>query len=238
VSQAPGSGSGGARPTEHLVTVSERVGAVPALLQRPERAQAMLALAHGAGAGMRHPFLATLADGLAARGLATLRYEFPYMAEGRGRPDFAPVLHATVRAAVAEARALAPDLPLLAGGKSMGGRMTGNAQADAPLEGVRGLVFVGYPLHTAGKPDSERAAALSRVAVPMLFLQGTRDALATLTLIEAVCDELGETARLHVVDGADHGFGVRKRDGRTAAEVMDELCAAIAAFAASLGATP
>lgn len=235
MSPAPGTAPA---PDERLVTVSERIGAVPALLQRPDGARAMLALAHGAGAGMRHPFMATLAAGLGSRGVATLRYEFPYMAAGRGRPDFAPVLHATVRAAIAEARALAPELPLLAGGKSMGGRMTGNAQADAPIEGVRGLVFVGYPLHPAGKPGTERAAALSSVAVPMLFLQGTRDALATPTLVEAVCDELGEAALLHVVEGADHGFGVRKRDGRTAAEVMDELCDAIATFAARLGAAP
>jgi hypothetical protein len=186
-------------------------------------------LGHGAGAGMRHPFMDRAADALAARGLATLRYQFPYMEAGRRRPDPHPILVATVRAAVA--RAAGEGLPLLAGGKSMGGRMTSRAAAEEALPGVRGLVFLGFPLHPAGRPGTERAEHLSGVDVPMLFLQGTRDRLADLDLLQPVCRELGSRATLHVVEGADHSFGVLVRSGRSADEVMAELADAVAAWA-------
>lgn len=199
------------------------VGDVSGILLRPEKAWAMYVLAHGAGAGMRHRFMEQIAQALAARGIATLRYQFPYVEAGGRRPDPPDVLEATVRAAVARARELAPGLPLVAGGKSMGGRMTSNACARRPLEGVGALVFLGFPLHPPKQPGTARAEHLAQVQVPMLFLQGTRDTLADLTLITRVCDGLGERAALHVVEGADHGFSVLKRSGRTDAEVMDEL---------------
>jgi len=200
------------------------------LLLRPPDARALLVLAHGAGAGMRHPFLQHVAEALAAEGLATLRYQFPYMDAGGRRPDPPAVAEAAVCVAVGKARALAPDLPLFAGGKSFGGRMTSSAQAHAPLEGVRGLVFFGFPLHPAGRPATARAAHLERILVPMLFLQGTRDALAVLDLMRPVCDHLGGRATLHVVDGADHSFAVLKRSGRTNAEVLRELAATVSAW--------
>lgn len=196
---------------------------VSALWLRPDAAVAALVLAHGAGAGVGHPFLERLAAELAAHGIATLRYQFPYMEAGRRYPDRPPRLTATVRAAVAYAAELAAGLPLLAGGKSMGGRMSSQAAADAPLPGVGGLVFFGFPLHSAGKPGTERADHLRAVDLPMLFLQGTRDNLARLELLAPVCRDLGERATLHVVEGADHGFAVLARSGRTAAEVMTEL---------------
>ena len=204
------------------------------LLLRPPGAEALLVLAHGAGAGMRHPFLQGVADALAGHRVATLRYQFPYMnAGGRGsRPDPPAVAAAAVRAAVAAAAEHAPDLPLFAGGKSFGGRMTSTAAADAPLEPVRGLVFLGFPLHAAGRPGTARAAHLAHVTVPMLFLQGTRDPLAALDLLRPVCDHLGARATLHVVDGADHSFGVLKRSGRSNAEVLAEIAAAIAGWTA------
>lgn len=209
-------------------------GEVSALLERPAGARWLLVLGHGAGAGMRHRFLEALAGRLADQGIATFRYQFPYMEAGSGRPDRPPVLTAAVRAAVAAAAAAAPDLPLLAGGKSMGGRMTSTAAAEAPLPGVRGLVFFGFPLHAAGKPDTGRGAHLSRVGVPMLFLQGTRDALADLDLLRPVLEPLGERATLHVVDGADHSFAVLKRSGRTGDEVLDELAGTTAEWADAL----
>ena len=184
--------------------------------------RAVLALAHGAGAGIHHAFMQALTEALVARDVTVLRYAFPYMSAGRRRPDRAPVLEATVRAAVAHALARAEGRPVFAGGKSMGGRMTARADAERPLEGVRGLVFVGFPLHPAGKPGVERAASLASVGRPMLFLQGTRDALADLDLLRPVVAAL-PAARLHVVEGADHGFHVLKRSGRTDAEVMTEL---------------
>lgn len=199
-------------------------------LQRPDRARSLLVLGHGAGAGMDHPFLRDLAAGLAEVGIATLRYQFPYMDQGRRMPDRAPKLIATVRAAVAEAARLAPELPLLAGGKSMGGRMTSQAAAEAPLPGVRGLVFFGFPLHPAKKPGTERGEHLARVPHPMLFLQGTRDKLAELDLLRSVLRPLGERATLHVVEGADHGFHVLKRSGRTDGEVLTELAATVTGF--------
>lgn len=193
------------------------------LLDRPADARCLLVLGHGAGAGMEHPFMASLADGLGTRGIATLRYQFPYMERGGRRPDPRGRLVATIEAASTRARELAGDLPLLAGGKSMGGRMTSHAAAEGRLPGVAGIVFFGFPLHGAGKPPStDRAAHLPEVSQPMLFLQGTRDKLADLDLLRPVVDALPR-ARLHVVDGADHGFHVLKRSGRTDEAVMDEL---------------
>jgi predicted alpha/beta-hydrolase family hydrolase len=213
-----------------------RVGerSVSVLLLRPPGARWLLVLAHGAGAGMRHRFLEAAAARLAARGIATFRYQFPYMEAGSGRPDRPPKLVAAVRAAVAAAAREAPGLPLLAGGKSMGGRMTSTAAAEEPLPGVRGLVFFGFPLHPPGRPGTERAAHLAAVSAPMLFLQGTRDDFAGLDLLRPVLAPLGALATLHVVDGADHSFGVRKASGRTGEEVLDELADAVAAWADAL----
>jgi len=211
---------------------SERAGEVSSLFVRPEGARALLVLAHGAGAGMRHAFLEGLAATLAERGVATFRYQFPYTEKGGHRPDPPPVLEATVRAAAQAAAFAAPDLPLFAGGKSMGGRMTSRAAAERPLPGVRGLVFAGFPLHPAGQVSTGRADHLDAVPLPMLFLQGTRDHLAELDLIRAVCARLGDRARLHVVDGADHSFHVLKSSGRTDAVVLEELSDRIVAFTA------
>jgi predicted alpha/beta-hydrolase family hydrolase len=179
---------------------------------------------------MRHAFMEAAAAALTRHGVGTLRFEFPYAAAGARRPDPLPVLIETVVAAAAEARRLAGGLPLLAGGKSMGGRMTSRAAAEDRLADVRGLVFLGFPLHPAGRPGVERADHLASVAQPMLFLQGTRDALADLALLRPVCDRLGPRARLHVIDGADHGFHVPKRSGRSDADVLDELAAEVARF--------
>ncbi|HUE77792.1 MAG TPA: alpha/beta family hydrolase, partial [Longimicrobiales bacterium] len=179
-------------------------GDVSALLVAPPSPRAALVLAHGAGAGMRHAFMQAVADGLAERGVATLRYQFPYMEAGGRRPDRPAVAHAAVRAAVDAAGRELPDVPLFAGGKSFGGRMTSQAAADAPLPGVRGLVFFGFPLHPPGRPGTERADHLAAVTVPMLFLQGTRDDLADLALLRPVLEPLGDRATLHVVEGADH----------------------------------
>jgi predicted alpha/beta-hydrolase family hydrolase len=172
---------------------------------------------------MRHRFMESIALALAGRGIATLRYQFPYVEAGTRRPDPPGVLEATVRAAVAKARESTPDLPLIAGGKSLGGRMTSNAMAHTPLEGVLGLVFLGFPLHPPKQPAVTRAEHLDRVESPMLFLQGTRDNLADLDLITSVCGRLGSKVTLHVVEGADHSFSVLKRSGRSDAEVMEEL---------------
>jgi predicted alpha/beta-hydrolase family hydrolase len=215
-------------PREH------RFGAHVGLLELPADATAFLALAHGAGAGMRHPFMADVAAALARQRVATLRFEFPYAAAGARRPDPRPVLIETVVAAADEAHRLTGGLPLFAGGKSMGGRMTSHAAAAGRLPGVRGLVFFGFPLHGAGKPSTERADHLADAKFPLLFLQGTRDALADLALLRPICERLGPRARLHIVDGADHGFHVLKRSGRTDAEVLEELAAEAARFAAEL----
>ena len=203
-------------------------GEVSALVLTPARPQAWYVFAHGAGAGMRHRFMEALAQRLAARGVATLRYQFPYAEQGGRRPDPEPLLLATVRAAVAAGREAAGGLPLLAGGKSMGGRMTSRAAAAAPLEGVRGLVFVGFPLHPAGQPGVARAEHLARVTVPMLFLQGTRDTLANLELLSPIVGQLGGRATLRVIEHANHGFHVLKRSGRGDEQVLDELAAAVA----------
>jgi len=212
------------------IAVGERAGEVGALLLRPRNAQRMLALAPGAGAGIRHEFLESVAAKLADRGIATLRYDFPYRERGSRRPDPPGVLEATVRAAVAKAAGLAPDLPLLAGGKSMGGRMTSRAAAKEPLPGVRGIVFLGFPLHPAGKPSTERADHLTDVGVPMLFVQGTRDTLAELELLRPICKRL-DGAELDVVEGGDHSFHVLKGSGRTDGEVLDELVERVRAWA-------
>jgi predicted alpha/beta-hydrolase family hydrolase len=179
---------------------------------------------------MRHPFLETISERLAERGIATLRYQFPYMERRASRPDTPAVAAAAVRAAVLEAGRIAPGLPLVAGGKSFGGRMTATAQADEPLAGVRGLVFLGFPLHPPGRPDDKRAEHLARVEIPMLFLQGDRDDFAELKLLKPVLERLRERATLHLVDGGDHSFKVRKRSGRTDADVMGELVEAIVKF--------
>jgi len=203
---------------------------VSGLLLAPPQARACYIFAHGAGAGMTHPFMAAVAAGLEERGIATLRYQFPYMEQRSKRPDPPKVAHAAVRAAVAEAARLLPKLPLLAGGKSFGGRMTSQAQAAAPLAGVRGLVFLGFPLHPAGKQSRERAKHLFDVQIPMLFLQGTRDALATLTELEPLREALGDRATLRLYQDADHSFHVPARSGRTDAQVRGEMCDAIAAW--------
>ncbi len=203
---------------------------VSGLLQTPARARACYVLAHGAGAGMNHPFLAAVAAELALRGIATLRYQFPYMERGGKRPDPPPLAHATVRAAVAAARGALPDLPLIAGGKSFGGRMTSQAQAKAPLPGVRGLAFLGFPLHPAGKPSQDRAKHLFDVQIPMLFLQGTRDTLAALDRLEPLCQSLGRRATLKLFPDADHSFHVPARSGRTDAQVRNDVLDALAAW--------
>lgn len=192
--------------------------------------RACFVFAHGAGAGMHHAFMAATAHGLAQRGIATLRYQFPFMERGSKRPDAPALAHATVRAAVAQARRRLPDMPLLAGGKSFGARMTSQAQAAAPLPGVHGLVFIGFPLHPAGQPGTERAAHLSQVQLPMLFLQGTRDELATLELLQPVVHRLGARATLTLFDAADHSFHVPARSGRKDAEVHVALLDALAAW--------
>jgi predicted alpha/beta-hydrolase family hydrolase len=196
---------------------------ISALLSSPAQPAAAFVFAHGAGAGMDHSFMAALSGALVERGIATLRYQFPYMEQGSKRPDDPATAQAAVRAAVAEARARLPGVPLFAGGKSFGGRMTSQAQAAQPLEGVLGLVIVGFPLHPAGKPATSRAAHLAKVKVPMLFLQGTRDALADLDLVRTTAAGFGERATLHIVEGADHSFHVLVRSGRTDAQVLAEL---------------
>jgi uncharacterized protein len=208
--------------------------AVSALLLRPEQAQACYVFAHGAGAGMTHAFMERAAAGLAARGIASLRYQFPYMEKGSRRPDPPAVAQACVRAAVAEAARACPGLPLIAGGKSFGGRMTSQAQAKTPLAGVVGLAFFGFPLHAAGKPSVDRADHLADVQVPMLFLQGGNDKLAELSLLRPVVEGLGARARLHVVEGADHSFHVPVRSGRSDGEVMEEILDAFAAWSKTL----
>jgi predicted alpha/beta-hydrolase family hydrolase len=208
-------------PVGHATSVS-------ALLIRPPQARACFVFAHGAGAGMTHPFMEAVATGLAERGVATLRYQFPYMEKASKRPDPPGIAQAAVRAAVAEAGRHCVDLRLIAGGKSFGGRMTSQAQAAAPLAGVRGLAFLGFPLHPAGKPSSDRARHLADVRVPMLFLQGSRDNLAELSLLEPVVKSLGRSASLHRVEGGDHSFHVPARSGRKDSEVMDEILDAFA----------
>ena len=201
---------------------------VSGLLLRPAGAKALYLFAHGAGAGMTHRSMESNAQGLAARGIATLRYQFPYMEKGSRRPDPPRIAYAAVRAAAAEAAGLAAGLPLFAGGRSFGGRMTSQAQADSPLPGVRGLAFLGFPLHPAGKPGIERAEHLARVQVPMLFVSGDHDALAGLDLLQSVVNSLGERATLHLVAHADHSLKVPAKSGRTAADAEAEALDAMA----------
>jgi len=212
------------------LTIADGAIRVSALLDAPPEARACYVLAHGAGAGMTHPFMAAVAAGLLARGIATLRYQFPYMEAGKKRPDPPALAHATVRAAVAAAARELPQLPLVAGGKSFGGRMTSQAQAAAALPGVRGLAFLGFPLHPAGRPSRERAQHLAAVDIPMLFLQGTRDELAHLADLEPVVEALGKHATLRLFDDADHSFHVPRRSGRTDAQVLDEVLDALTAW--------
>ena len=218
---------------EVRIAVGER-GDVSGLLLRPDGARLLYVLAHVAGAGMRHPFLEVVAQQLAERSIATLRYQFPYMEQRGRRPDPPAVAAATVRAAVIEAARVAPGLPLVAGGKSFGGRMTSTAQAEAPLPGVRGLVFLGFPLHPPGRPGDTRAEHLAKVQIPMLFLQGTRDDFADLKLLRPVVKRLGERATLQLIEGGDHSFKVLKSAGRTPDEVMTDLAAMIDGWATSL----
>ena len=208
-------------------------GVVSGILSMPKTAFACLVLAHGAGAGMYHPFMNAVAEGLGTRGMATLRYQFPYMQRGSRRPDTAAVAQAAVRKAVAAAARLAPDLPLLAGGKSYGGRMTSQAQAEEPLPGVVGLVFLGFPLHPAGKPSNGRAHHLAAVRVPMLFLQGTRDALAEQHLLAATMAHM-PLATLKFFEQADHAFHVPARSAQTDRQVLEIMLDGLADWGRSL----
>jgi uncharacterized protein len=211
-------------------------GEVSALWSPPENARWVLVLAHGAGAGMRHPFLEKLTADLAAVGIAAFRYQFPYTEQRRRAPDSPSALKSTVRAAVRAAHETVPDLPILAGGKSMGGRMTSQAASEGPpeFENVRGLVFFGFPLHPPGRPGTQRAEHLAHVKIPMLFLQGTRDPFADLNLLRPVCSKLASLATLHVIETADHSFHVLKSSGRTDAEVIRELAQTVRAWAETI----
>lgn len=218
---------------EYEIEVEGR-GRVSALLLRPDGAQLFYVLGHGAGAGMRHPFMETIAELLAERNIATYRYQFPYMEVGRRSPDAPKILELTVRAAIDSAIGLAGGLPIVAGGKSMGGRITSHVAAhDSPPE-LQGLVFLGYPLHAPKKPATKRAAHLSEICVPMLFVQGTRDDLADLDLLRPIVAGLGDGATMHVVDGGDHSFRVLKRSGRTAEQVMNDIADAISQWASQI----
>jgi predicted alpha/beta-hydrolase family hydrolase len=216
-----------AQPVTLTVNDAQRVSG---LLQAPPAASACYVLAHGAGAGMTHPFMAAIANGLAERDIATLRYQFHYMEQGSKRPDAPKLAHATVRAAVVEASRLVPGIALFAGGKSFGGRMTSQAQAASPLPGVRGLAFLGFPLHPPGRPSEERGKHLFDVHIPMFFLQGTRDDFASMQLLEPLCKQLGARATLKLFQDADHSFHVPARTGRKDAEVRAELLDALAAW--------
>src|SRR3989449_1037007 len=220
------------RPVTIPVNDAQRVSG---LLQAPPEARACYVLAHGAGAGMTHPFMAAIAEGLAERGIATLRYQFPYMEQGSKRPDAPKLAHATVRAAVAEASRLVPELALFAGGKSFGGRMTSQAQAESPLPGVRGLVFLGFPLHPPGQPSDERGKHLFGVQVPMLFLQGARDDLASLLLLRPLIERLGARATLELIADADHSFHVPARTGRSNEEVFTGMLERLVAWMEIIG---
>ena len=207
-----------------------RIGTVSAILTQPANARACYVLAHGAGAGMRHASMDKIANGLADRSIATLRFNFPYMEKKQGRPDQPAVAHAAIRAAVEEAARLSPGMKLVAGGKSFGGRMTSQAQAKTPLPGVKGLAFLGFPLHADKKPSTERAEHLAHVEIPMMFLQGTRDGLADLGLLKPVIATLGTKATLHEIAGGDHSFAVLKKSGRTNEEALTEVLDTLAAW--------
>jgi hypothetical protein len=220
---------------EQLQFHVEGASEVSALLVRPKNARWFLALAHGAGAGMTHPFMENLTNELSAVAIATFRYQFPYMERRRRVPDPPAILTATVAAAVQTAKKAAPDLPLLAGGKSMGGRMTSQGAAQNLLDGVRGLVFFGFPLHPPNRPGIKRADHLPRVAIPMLFLQGTRDAFADMKLLRPICAKLSDRATLHIIESADHSFRVLKSSKRSDADVLRELAEATASWAETIG---
>lgn len=216
--------------TQELKLDIARIGVVSAILMQPGNARACYVLAHGAGAGMRHASMDKIAEGLADRGIATFRFNFPYMENKQGRPDQPAVAHATIRAAVEDAARLCPGLKLVAGGKSFGGRMTSQAQAKTPLPDVKGLAFLGFPLHADKKPSTERAEHLTQVEIPMLFLQGTRDGLADLGLLKPVVAALGAKATLHDVEGGDHSFAVLKKSGRTNEEALTEVLDTLTAW--------
>lgn len=215
---------------EITIIVSDRAKSVSGLLLAPSDSKALLVLAHGAGAGMRHKFMEAIADRLAAQSIGTLRYQFPYMEKRIKRPDSEAVLTDTVRAALATAKKHAGDLPVFAGGKSMGGRMTSLAAAKAPLDGARGLIFFGFPLHAAGNPGAERGNHLADVKVSMLFLQGSRDALAQLKLLKPLCRRLGKNAELFVIEGGDHSFHMLKSSGKSDDEILDAVAEKAAAW--------
>lgn len=216
--------------TQELKLDIVRIGAVSAILMQPDNARACYVLAHGAGAGMRHASMDKIAEGLADRGIATFRFNFPYMENKQGRPDQPAVAHATIRAAVDEAARLCPGVTLVAGGKSFGGRMSSQAQAKTPLPDVKGLAFLGFPLHADKKPSTQRAEHLAHVEIPMLFLQGTRDGLADLGLLKPVVAALGAKAMLHEIEGGDHSFAVLKKSGRTNEEALAEVLDTLAAW--------
>ena len=221
-----------ARPLQFVAT--EKAGTVSALMCRPEKAQWLLLLAHGAGAGMEHAFMESITAALFEVDIATFRYQFPYRERGKRFPDAQRTLLATVESAVAAASEAAPELRLLAGGKSMGGRMTSLLAAQSGLPRVQGLVFLGFPLHAPGRGDIRRAGHLPQIEMPMLFLQGSRDRLADLTLLEPICEQLGDRATLHVVESADHSFHVPRKSGKTDPEILEQLASAIAAWTAAL----
>jgi predicted alpha/beta-hydrolase family hydrolase len=223
--------------SEHRFLATQSSGEVSAILVRPRAPRALYVFGHGAGAGMRHSFMEGAAAGLAAAGVASFRYTFPFTEAGKGGPNPEPVLLKTVRSAVTEAHRIAPDLPLFAGGKSMGGRMTSKAAATEPLPDVLGLAFFGFPLHAPGKQSDERGAHLADVGLPMLFLQGTRDKLADLGLLRPLLARVRPKPTLHVVEDADHGFHVPKRTGRSDDDVLSELCSTLAAWSGAIAAS-
>ena len=217
-------------------TASKSCGEVSAIVMRPENAHSLLVLAHGAGAGMRHTFMTGVARSLARHGIASFRYQFPYMEQGKRAPNPQSILVETVRSAIGAAREYSGDLPLIAGGKSLGGRMTSTAAFQEALPGIRGIVLFGFPLHAPGKPSNERGEHLFKVGVPLLFLQGTRDKLADLTLLRPLCDRLRAKgqAELHVIDVADHSFHVPKKSGKTDEDILEELGKVVADWASNL----
>ena len=214
--------------------VDEKAGEVSGLLFRPQGATALIVLAHGAGAGMRHKFMEEICAKLADRGVATLRYQFPYMEKGNKKPDSEALLTATVRSAMTAAKQVAGGISTFAGGKSMGGRMTSLAAAKEPLDGISGLIFFGFPLHAAGKPSAERGKHLAEISLPMLFLQGSRDMLADLRLLKPLCQRLGKRVELFVVDGGDHSFHMLKSSGRSDDTVLDQIVDEVAAWLSRL----
>jgi predicted alpha/beta-hydrolase family hydrolase len=232
--RGPEGGCSPLKSVPHRFVATSSTGEVTGLLAAPAGATVLYVFGHGAGAGMHHAFMEAACSGLGRRGIATFRYHFPYMEAGRKAPNPGPVLQKTVRSAVAEAARLAPGLPLVAGGKSMGGRMTSLAAAKEALPGVRGLAFFGFPLHAAGRPSADRGAHLADVGLPMLFLQGTRDNLADLALLEPLLATVTPRPALHVEEGADHGFHVLKRSGRTDEEVLESVCDRFAAWAGTV----